>query len=341
MTTWQHRRVPALRAGTPTAPSASTSSPTSSPTPHACNTQLHGCDRVTTYCQAASGGGAGYTCECRQGYQPTSSSTLRCDPTLSPSQYPTSYPTSAQPTISPTSAPTPHVCNTQLYNCDLLTTYCEPAGTGYICACRRGYVPSSTSTVRCIATPSPSHNPTIYPTSHPTPHVCNTQLHGCDLLTTYCQAASGSSTGYTCECRQGYLPTSSSTLRCDPTLSPSQSPTTRPSSNPTVIPTIAPSSNPTVTPTSVPTDAPTARVSDASSGGASSTTTYSLFAVIAICVIAVAVLLVIVRKHRQRNNADAGNATASGASSFANPMYEGETAANSDPSYMQVDPDVM
>lgn len=46
-------------------------------------------------------------------------------PTLRPStSQPTTPPTSVQPTSAPTSHPTPHICNTQLHGCDLVTTYC-------------------------------------------------------------------------------------------------------------------------------------------------------------------------------------------------------------------------
>jgi heme/copper-type cytochrome/quinol oxidase subunit 2 len=70
-----------------------------------------------------------------------------------------------------------------------------------------------------------------------------------------------------------------------------------------------------------------------SAGGASSTTVYSLFAVIAICAVVVGALLFIVHKHRQSNNVVAEKARGT---SFPNPVYESQTA-DPESGYMQVD----
>ena len=157
----------------PTAPP--TYSPTSHPTPHVCNTQLHGCDVLTTYCEASAEGGADYTCECRRGYMPISGVRNRCDPTPSPTTNPTLFPSSAPPTLVPTSQPTAHVCNVGLSNCDLQTTECIPnwaGGPGFNCNCRQGYLPIAgadvTTQTSCVLTLAPTSNPTSTPTRAPT-----------------------------------------------------------------------------------------------------------------------------------------------------------------------------
>ena len=84
-----------------------TATPTVAPTRMPCNTQLHGCDFLTTYCANATAYPF-YQCVCRPGYIP-SSSPNRCDPAPSPTMAPTAS------TRAPTSAPSQHPCGTQLH----------------------------------------------------------------------------------------------------------------------------------------------------------------------------------------------------------------------------------
>lgn len=114
--------------------------------------------------------------------------------------------------------------------------------------------PTAAPTTRRPTTPSPTVAPTAAPTTHPTPHICNTQLHPCDLRTTYCEATPRYPTGFTCPCREGYMPTTSQT-HCIETPSPTTNPTTLQPT--TATPTQVPTSTPTMVPTPVPTAAPT------------------------------------------------------------------------------------
>lgn len=239
---------------------APTQRPSNHPTPHVCHTQLHGCDSLTTYCQANPNGGATYTCVCREGYMPTSTSQIRCiatpSPTHTPStRTPTIAPSTSQPTVAPTSNPTS-----------------EP-------------------------TPSPTTpQPTATPTSHPTPHVCNTQLHGCDLLTTYCQENPNGGAGYVCECRRGYAPTDASQRRCIAAQSPTDS------------------------------SGSTSHGGTGTSTG--STITYSVLAVVVVCVLAIVVMLAVRKpykprtKHRRELSISADSHTRDENAIFANPVYE-------------------
>ena len=172
-------------------------------------------------------------------------------------------PITAQPTSSPsapTGVPTFQPCATGTHNCDTLTTYCSSIpsnGASYTCECREGYMHIPTSWTRCIATPSPTRVPTQWPTTsmpsrfptsaspttrptvEPTYSPCTSGTHNCNLTSTYCAAIPSSSGNYTCECLDGYIPSTVNSTTCDLTMSPTSIPTTTfsPTTQPTALPT--------------------------------------------------------------------------------------------------------
>ena len=262
------------------------------------------------------------------------------------STQPTIRPTTAPPTHAPTGNPTPHVCNTQLHPCDLSTTICQATPrypAGFQCVCREGYIPRGTSQTQCILTPPPSFaptriptvlptgnptgtptsfpttsqptvapstmQPTSTPTRHPTPRACDTQVHGCDMLTTYCQRALGGGAAYECMCRTGYVPTPLSDRRCDASLAPSL--------------------------------APTNATAAGSSGGESSTVTYSVVGVVVVVLVGVVVLVIVRKKASQSNTRSKATQSSSGnkhnSFGFDNPNYDNTNSAY-EASYVDVAP---
>jgi hypothetical protein len=98
----------------------------------------------------------------------------------------------------------------------------------YTCECLEGFltgssdtecISTSTPTVAPTAVPSveatnaptahPSFAPTDIPTSEPThmptEHACTSGTHGCDTTSTYCSVDAMSTTGYKCECIEGFV----------------------------------------------------------------------------------------------------------------------------------------
>jgi hypothetical protein len=162
---------------------APTPVPTHAPTIHPCEDGGHLCDLSSTYCASD---GAGYSCECREGFlrlpespcelcchgsiaptaQPTipasfpptgtPSITPSAQPTTLPSEQPTKNPTeliTAKPSTAPTHLPTATQCG-MTHGCDTVSTRCETSTDGfYVCTCLEGFVHSLDSNVHCVATP--------------------------------------------------------------------------------------------------------------------------------------------------------------------------------------------
>lgn len=201
-----------------------------------------------------------------------------------------------------------------------------------------------TSLPTLAPTGAPTNRPTASPTRHPTPHVCRTQLHPCDLFTTYCQADSSGGASFSCICRSGYMETSESPYRCVVTPSPSETPTvttdapsTSPTSTPTASPSVHPSSSPSRVPSSNPTYAPIAAPALAphspdtstGTGGSTAGTNMIIFVVVVMCAVGIIGLLVLLQKRGNGSSHDAlsRERVSSGGNSFANPLYGNKPGA--------------